>query len=188
MRYSIELNVSRIKLILDSDKDKCELKRWLLDDNIDYLDSLFIKCNLDGVEVIQHEAGKINIDSIINLDEEDCITKTIEVTDLILRIMQVKDTTSVRIAEVLELAHHICNRLRKDKSLFMKYDGPYGLTYCSLNQLCRNSSMFVFDMDFDLIYLSQKYQIDDVPDLQLDDTIIKMVDDIIRRQTICSMR
>ena len=185
MQYFIKLNISDIELVLDSDKDKDELERWLLNNN---LESFFIKCNIDETKLVSHDAGKVSIDSIVNLDEEDYISKTIEVKDIILRLMRVKDTTSVRVAEVLELAHHICNRLRKDKSLFMRYDGPYGLTYFSLGQLCRNSSLFLFDIDSDLIHLSQRYRLENVPDLELDDIILKMVDDIIRRHDICSMR
>lgn len=183
MRYLIKLNISDIKLVLDSDKNEGELERWLLDNNIG-----FVRCDLDGVEVVSHDAGKVNVESIVNWDEEDCIQKTIKVEDIILRLMQIRDSTSVRVAEVLELAHHICNRLRKDKSLFMRYDGPYGLTYYSLYLLCRNSSMFIFDTEVDLIRLSQKYRLENVPDLELDDIILKMVDDIIRRHDICSMR
>lgn len=184
MRYSIKLNINNIELFLDSDKDVDELEPWLLDN---LLNSFSIKWNLDGTKFVSYNASKVSIDSIVNLDG-DYVTKTIKAKDIILQLMRVKDTTSVRVAEVLELAYHICNRLRKDKSLFIRYDGPYSLTYYNLYLLCCNSSMFLFDTELDLIRLSQKYRLENIPDLQLDDTILKMIDDFIGRYDICSMK
>ena len=174
MQYEVKFDVKGIKAILNSDRNEEEFRHWV----IESLNTCRLRCTHDDTKLLSQDTSEVIVSSIRQLDEDECIEKEkpIRIGDIILRLMQARrDKTSVRVSEVLELIHYICKQLY-DRKLYDKYNVPECLTYDRLERFCDKSDMFLFDNDFDMIYLKLEYH-SDVPELCLDDTIAFIIDE-----------
>lgn len=176
MQYEVKFDVKGIKMVLNSDRNEEEFRHWV----IESLNTCRLRCTHDDTKLISQDTSEVTISSIRQLDEDECIEgeKSIRIEDIILRLMQARyDKTSVRVSDVLELIHYICKQLY-DHKLYDKYDVPECWTYSRLERFCDKSNIFLFDSDFDMIYLKQEYH-SDVPELRLDDTVAFIIDEYI---------
>ena len=176
MQYEVKFDVKGIKMVLNSDRNEEEFRHWV----IESLNTCRLRCTHDDTKLLSQDTSEVTISSIRQLDEDEHIEseKPIRIGDIILRLMQARrDKTSVRVSDVLELIHFICKQLY-DRKLYNKYVVPECLTYSRLERFCDRSDVFLFDSDFDMIYLKLEYH-SDVPESHLDDTIAFIIDDFI---------